>query len=82
MSCCASAAEMPVELDTGDRFLPAEDAVQRAVQSALHGVEGSWGDRMSFLRAHALVRDNYRMDVVAARKRFREVEAQTTNGVI
>ena len=78
----ASAAEMPVELDTGDRFEAAEDLVVRTRQSRLHGVEGSWGDRTSFLRAHHLVRDVYRQDVAAARAAFRELEARTTNGVI
>ena len=78
----ASAAERPVELDTGDRFLAAEDLVARTRQSALHGVEGSWGDRMSFLRVHSLVRDVYRQNVVAARAAFGEVEAQSNNGLI
>ena len=73
---------MPVELDTGDRFEAAEDLVVRTRQSRLHGVEGSWGDRTSFLRAHHLVRDVYRQDVAAARAAFRELEARTTNGVI
>jgi hypothetical protein len=77
-----SAAWQPVELDTGDRFLPAEDLVVRAAHSRLHGVEGSWGDRMSFLRAHSLVRDIYRQDVVSARAAYREVIEQTNNGVI
>ncbi len=33
----------------------------------MKGVEGSWGDRMSFLRAHHLVPDKYRHAIVAAR---------------
>ena len=77
-----AAAEMPVSLDTGDRFEPAADLVMRTRQSALHGIEGSWGDRMSFLRAHSLVRDNYRQDVVAAKRAFKEVYEQTNNGVM
>ena len=51
-------------------------------QSTYSGVEGSWGDRMSFLRAHSLVRDVYRQDVVSARAAYREVIEQTNNGVI
>ena len=73
---------MPVELDTGERFEAAADLVERTRQSRLHGVEGSWGDRMSFLRAHNLVRDVYRQDVVEARGAFHEVRRRTNNGVI
>ena len=51
------AGRRPVELDTGDRFELAEDLVVRERQSVNQGVEGSWGDRMSFLRAHNRVRD-------------------------
>ena len=40
---------------------------ERAHQSKMKGVEGSWGDRMSFLRAHHLVPDKYRHAIVAAR---------------
>ena len=77
-----SAYAHPVELDTGTRFEPAEDLVARTEQTAAHGREGSWGDRMSFLRAHNLVPDVYRQDVVAARATFREVERKRNNGVI
>ena len=51
----ASAGWRPVELETGDRMEPAEDLVARTHQAKYHGVEGSWGDRKSFLRAHSLV---------------------------
>ena len=67
-----SAAWQPVELDVGDRMEPASDLVMRTAQAKMHGVEGSWGDRKSFLRAHALVPDVYRKDVVAARAAARE----------
>lgn len=77
-----SARTRPVELDTGDRFAAAEDLVARTRQSAMHGVEGSWGDRTTFLRAHSLVRDNYRQDIVKARAAFREAQANTNNGLI
>ena len=72
------AAWMPVELDTGDRMNAAEDLVMRTRQAAKHGHEGSWGDRMSFLRAHHLVPDTYRQDVVAARNAF----VSEANGVM
>ena len=78
----ASAEWQPVELDVGDRMEPAEDLVVRTAQERLHGVEGSWGDRKSFLRAHAPVPDVYRKDVVAARAAMRELIKQTNNGVM
>eukprot|EP00966_Prymnesium_polylepis_P181536 4205021-Prymnesium_polylepis.1 len=59
---------------------PAADINERAALAAKHGVEGSWGDRMSFMRAHYLVPDTYRHDVVAARARAIAVAEQTTNG--
>ena len=70
---------MPVELDTGDRMEPAEDIDERAAQAKFHGVEGSWGDRNSFLRAHHLVPDNYRKAIVEARGR---ADTEFSNGVI
>lgn len=72
----------PVELDVADRFEPAEDVDVRAEHAKCHGVEGCWGDRMSFLRAHHLVRDTYRQDVVAARARARTEAKRINNGVI
>ena len=78
----ASAQFRPVELDTGDRFELAEDLVVRERQSVNQGVEGSWGDRMSFLRAHNRVRDVYRQEVVEAKAAFREVIDRTNNGVM
>ena len=69
----------PVQLDVGDRMPGAEDTDERARLAERHGVEGSWGDRMSFLRAHSLVRDQYRRAVVEARGDARSVGA---NGVI
>ncbi len=69
----------PVQLDVGDRMPGAEDTDERARLAERHGVEGSWGDRMSFLRAHSLVPDQYRRAVVAARGESRSVGA---NGVI
>ena len=77
-----SAAWNPVEMDTGDRFEPAEDVQVRASHGIDHGVEGSWGDRRSFLRAHNLVPDVYMKKVVAARARLREQEAYSNTGVI
>ena len=78
----ASAAWLPVELDVGERFDPAADLAERARHSAHHGVEGSWGDRRSFLRAHSLVPDVYRQDVAAARMRVRQEIEEVTNGVL
>ena len=78
----ASGAELPVELDVGDRFEPAEDVDERAAQSQRHGVEGSWGDRRSFMRAHGLIPDVYRQDVADARRRLKREIARVTNGVI
>jgi hypothetical protein len=78
----ADASWMPVELDTGDRMEPAHDLTERIAQAKYHGVEGSWGDRMSFLRAHSLVPDTYRKDVVASRAEMRRLAAETNNGVI
>ena len=75
-----SAAVQPVELDAGDRMDPSEDLVVRTAQAALHGVEGSWGDRKSFLRAHALIPDRYRVSVVTARAEERKNVVE--NGVI
>jgi hypothetical protein len=69
-------------MDTGDRFEPAEDVQVRASHGIDHGVEGSWGDRRSFLRAHNLVPDVYMKKVVAARARLREQEAYSNTGVI
>ena len=40
----------PTQLDVGDRMPLADDNWERAHQSKMKGVEGSWGDRMSFLR--------------------------------
>ena len=57
----------PTQLDVGDRMPLADDNWERAHQSKMKGVEGSWGDRMSFLRAHHLVPDKYRHAIVAAR---------------
>tara|TARA_B110001452_G_scaffold247239_1_gene233164 strand:- start:501 stop:1772 length:1272 start_codon:yes stop_codon:yes gene_type:complete len=75
----AAALLSPTELDVGDRMPPADDFDERARFAAHHGVEGSWGDRMSFLRAHSLVPDKYRHAVVAARG---EAKASFANGVI
>jgi len=72
----------PVELEIGDRMEPAADIEQRAHQATFHGVEGSWGDRLSFLRAHHLVRDQYRRDVVQAREQVVALKRATDNGVI
>ena len=69
----------PTQLDVGDRMPSADDTGERARLAERHGVEGSWGDRMSFLRAHSLVPDQYRRTVVAARGEARSVGA---NGVI
>ena len=74
------ARERPVEDDVGDRMEPAEDVVVRAELSRYHGVEGSWGDRASFLRAHHLVRDVYRQDVVEARREVAGISG--ANGVV
>ena len=60
----------------------AEDSVMRAELTAKEGVEGSWGDRLSFLRAHSLIPDVYRKDVAAARTHMRELAKSTTNGEI
>lgn len=77
-----SAQWRPVELDTASRFEPASDVAVRAQHAAEHGVEGSWGDRVSFLRAHHLVPDVYRQDIVAARARLREEIPYVNNGLI
>ena len=76
----ASAQFRPVELDTGDRFELAEDLVVRERQSVNQGVEGSWGDRMSFLRAHNRVRDVYRQEVVAAKAACIRLRARSRRG--
>jgi hypothetical protein len=57
----------PVELDAGERLEPAEDVTVAAAHASKHGVEGSWGDRKSFMRAHSLVPDTYRQGMAAAR---------------
>lgn len=72
----------PTELDPGDRMAPADDLTARTLQARHHGTEGSWGDRMSFLRAHNLVRDQYGQEVAAARAAFVEEKARTDNGVM
>ena len=77
-----SGSWQPVDLDVGDRMNPAADEVARARHSQYSGVEGSWGDRTSFLRAHNLVPDIYRQDIVAARARMREEAQRTNNGVM
>ena len=69
----------PVARDVGDRMPSADDSGERARLAQRHGVEGSWGDRMSFLRAHSLVKDQYRRAVVEAHGDARSVGA---NGVI
>jgi hypothetical protein len=69
----------PTQLEVGDRMPKADDVEERARLAQRHGVEGSWGDRMSFLRAHSLVPDTYRHTVVAARGDTQSVSA---NGVI
>ena len=46
----------------------ADDVWIREELAKYSGVEGSWADRRSFLRSHALVRDTYRHAVVAARE--------------
>ena len=63
----------------GDRMPLADDLVERAHLASKHSVEGSWGDRASFMRVHHLVRDNYRHAVVDARAAQADV---TANGVI
>ena len=63
----AAAVAASTQLDVGDRMPLADDNWERAHQSKMKGVEGSWGDRMSFLRAHHLVPDKYRHAIVAAR---------------
>ena len=61
--------EDPVALDVGDRMPVADDVVERARLASKRGVEGSWGDRQSFLRVHHYVPDTYRRAVVEARGR-------------
>ena len=64
----AEARLSPTATDTGDRMPPAEDSREAGVLASKSGVEGSWGDRKSFLRAHYLVPDTYRHKVIAARQ--------------
>ena len=70
----------PTQQFVDDSLPPAADIDQRALLAQKHGVEGSWGDRASFMRAHYLVPDTYRHDVVAARARAVALAEQTTDG--
>ena len=71
----------PVELDVGDNMDPAQDNGRRLALAANYGVEGSWADRKSFLRAHFLLPDKYRKAVVQARAlHAREYERDGTGG--
>lgn len=76
------AATTPVATHVGERMPLAEDNLERVALTSRAGVEGSWGDRRSFLRAHYLVPDTYRQAVIAARKAADEQAAQLPPGEI
>ena len=77
-----SAAWSPVQLDTSGQLELAEDVDERASYAQHQGVHGSWGDRKSFLRAHHLVPDTYRKDVIMATQHLRQEIQATNNGLI
>ena len=74
------AATTPTQDFVDDRMSAAEDLDERMALASKHGVEGSWGDRKSFMRAHYLVPDTYRRDVVAARRKALEMAQQLNKG--
>ena len=74
------ARTQPTDLHMGERMPLAVDLVERAQLASNQGVEGSWGDRASFLRVHHLVRDKYRQAVVDARTG--RTDTTFSNGVI
>ena len=69
--------------EMGIRFnVMTADIDERALFAEQQGVEGAWGDRASFMRAHYLVPDTYRQDMIAARARAVALAEQTVNGEI
>merc|ERR1719446_492502 len=68
-----AAAELtPTRFDIGQQLALADDFDEAARLRAKTGHEGSWGDRLSFLRSHHLVQDTYRHKAKAARRELYE----------